>query len=312
LPLKELFIMKKLLYALVFLPLVTNCGKKPLLHKTIRSLGTINTTITEHHPMITVWVHGTTFNRVTRPFHASKQGLHRVTPSQEQLIISRSQKYAHILHTCDPHRFALNHFYTFCWSGELSFKARKTAAQQLHKTLLKELDAYHQQHGIRPGVRLITHSHGGNVALNLAQVKEPGSTLIIDELILLACPAQQATSDYIKDTFFKKIYSLYSTNDLLQIADPQGLYSYESQGLNKESIQTKPTFFSERIFPLHPTLVQASLVINEKAPSHLDFILESFIKHLPAILNELDDLHEQLRTGKLPLEDSHCRLTMST
>jgi len=55
-----------------------------------------------------------------------------------------------------------------------------------------------------PKVTLISHSHGGNVALNLAAIAEKESPLSIERLILLACPVQQETAALVDAPMFKK------------------------------------------------------------------------------------------------------------
>jgi len=136
---------------------------------------------------------------------------------------------------------------------------------------------------------MITHSHGGNVALYMAKIKKEFTTPItIDELILLACPVQQKTVNLIKDDLFKQIYSLYSKADLIQVLDPQGIYAIKSKLQGKKSINKRKTpLFSKRRFPVQDNLKQAKIRINGRAISHLDFILKTFLRHLSEILAEL-------------------------
>lgn len=63
-----------------------------------------------------------------------------------------------------------NSYYTFGWSGFISKEARRKEALYLHNALSEELKKFYAQ-GISPKIRLITFSHGGNVALNLAAVE---------------------------------------------------------------------------------------------------------------------------------------------
>lgn len=62
-----------------------------------------------------------------------------------------------------------NIFYTFGWTGLISVSSRRFEAIRLYNQLSDELDRYHKM-GIRPKIRLISHSHGGNLCLNLAGV----------------------------------------------------------------------------------------------------------------------------------------------
>ena len=99
---------------------------------------------------------------------------------------------AKILNANDPEDFPLENLYFFGWSGKLSSHARKLAARLLYKDLIILIQQHKQQYDTTPRIRMITHSHGGNVALYLAKIKKEFITQItIEQLILLACPVQQ-------------------------------------------------------------------------------------------------------------------------
>ncbi|MBD3231853.1 hypothetical protein GF322_04290 [Candidatus Dependentiae bacterium] len=63
-----------------------------------------------------------------------------------------------------------NNFYTFGWSGLISQQRRRKEAIRFYNQLSKEIEKYKQK-GINPKIRIICHSHGGNLALNLAGIK---------------------------------------------------------------------------------------------------------------------------------------------
>ncbi len=63
-----------------------------------------------------------------------------------------------------------HHFYTFGWTGLLSQRSRRFEAIRLYNGLSEELSKFHDK-GIYPKIRLITHSHAGNLSLNLAAVQ---------------------------------------------------------------------------------------------------------------------------------------------
>ena len=117
---------------------------------------------------------------------------------------------------------------------------------------------------------LIAHSHGCNVALYLAELAKSGEfkDLVIDRLILLACPVQLATAHLVGSPIFKRVFSFYSTADLGQIIDPQGLYN-ETKKISKDS--KKPPLFSQRLFDDSPNLVQARILMNRQSPGHMSF-----------------------------------------
>ncbi|MFA5306430.1 MAG: hypothetical protein WC365_03190 [Candidatus Babeliales bacterium] len=63
------------------------------------------------------------------------------------------------------------YFYAFGWSGLLSQTNRRLEAIRFYNALCAEL-ARLRSKGIYPKVRIITHSHGGNLALNLGAVQK--------------------------------------------------------------------------------------------------------------------------------------------
>jgi hypothetical protein len=62
-----------------------------------------------------------------------------------------------------------NYFYTFGWSGLISQNSRRFEAIRFYNALCQELEKFHKQ-GIYPKIRLIAHSHGGGLCLNMAGV----------------------------------------------------------------------------------------------------------------------------------------------
>jgi hypothetical protein len=271
-----------------FLLLIATLVATPACHKTNTHRRTLNLKETtqplasdrkEETPSVTVWIHGT---RALKPLdefaHAAPKGLHPVGSLTD---IHRIKQLAKTISTADTVKFPFEHFYAFGWSGDLSFTARHEEATRLHEDLERLVAEYRKKYGHAPFIRLITHSHGGNVALNLATIPHPNKDWFINETILLACPVQHKTEHLIASPLFGKVYSFYSTLDSLQVADPQGLYKKERRpGDNR--------VFSQRRFPNHEKLIQVKLRINNHGVMHLGFILDSFIKHLPTVLNHLD------------------------
>jgi hypothetical protein len=244
----------------------------------------ISAPIADQPPAITVWVHGTKL--ISRPFFQKllfvPQGLTKAV-DLDPCYYHRTM--AQTLAHNDPARFPLEHFHFFGWSGALNFKAREVAAQDFYTSLTNLIDDYKKIYASNPVVRIITHSHGGNVALNMKCFND--QNLFIDELILLACPVQQQTSSYTKDQMFKKIYSLFSTLDSIQILDPQGLYR-ATFGRFRQPI------LSERVFEHAPHILQAKLKINGHGVLHVGFLMTSFLRLLPHILKKLDTYDAQI------------------
>lgn len=163
--------------------------------------------------------------------------------------------------------FPLQDFHYFGWSGDLSYQARKVAAQHLYHAIK---DTKHK--------KLVAHSHGGNVILTTAAIaaEHPDMHFSVDTVILLALPVQMATASYALDnTIFKEIFTFYSARDLIQIADPQRLY--------QEAPAHSP-FFSQRKLPHAAHIKQARLLIHNKDPYHVSFIGEPILKKIPYMI----------------------------
>lgn len=191
-----------------------------------------------------------------------------------------------------PVEFPKEHFYIFCWSGALSHDKRVQAAYELHEALNRLVEKY-ENNCI---VTLITHSHGGNVALNLVQV--PGERKYsIDSLILLAVPVQCFTQKYVEDALFKNVYSLYSRWDLIQIVDPQGL-DYARRMISEmvtkshryvEELQEAIPFFSQRKFAsakVKHIEVRHHMSLGDRPIMHIEFILSHFTSKISTILKQ--------------------------
>ena len=183
------------------------------------------------------------------------------------------------LNEVDPYNYPLEGFYAFVWSGKLCFKERMTAAEKLYASLQETIREYHELYGCIPKIRLITVSHGGNVALNMAQIHKHKDKLAIDELVMLCCPVQHETEDCLQSPLFKKVYSLYSTADYLQKLDPQGVY--------QDNNHRDKSFFSGRRFKPHAKLKQVRIKVNGFTIGHLQFGSHKFMRLLPPMLNEL-------------------------
>ena len=175
---------------------------------------------------ITIFVHGTHTEILTQIFK-------RVLFIPNKLIkISDLDEYSYVkwfvdkMILTDPIEFPEDSFYAIGWSGILSPEERLKGAQNLYDEINKiVLDLKAQE--IEPIITIIGHSHGGNVALNLAKVNSQ-SLFKVNRLILLATPVQKETESYIENDIFEHVYSIYSNADMIQILDPQGLQNATS------------------------------------------------------------------------------------
>lgn len=238
------------------------------------------------NPPINIWIHGTLLirQRLFVEAFGSTPGLKKAVNIEEQFF---THKIAHILHAKDPVNFPLDTFYAFGWSGKLSNQERLNAAQTLYVELTKIIEEYIAHYGTYPVIRLLTHSHGGNVALNLAFIQEKfNKNLHIDSLVLLACPVQKNTMPCTRNVMFKHIYSLYSSLDMVQIIAPQSC---------NERLP-----FSGRVFPAALNIVQAKVRMNGHAILHTEFTSARFIKTIPLLIKALQKFEktEQHKMGK--------------
>lgn len=233
--------------------------------------------------IITVYVHGT---RLT-PSNFSKKylyripGMHNITKYDHNY---NCRNIAELLAKIDPGQYSIDTYYYFGWSGKLCFTERKAAAKNLYMELEKLYHAHINPLGEGPIIRIITHSHGGNVFLNLANIIPAESQLIIDEAIILACPVQDKTKHLVACPRFKKIYAFYSGNDMFQVLDPQGWYK---KGKAKK-------LFSDRRFPETDNLRQARIKLNGGHPMHIDFFMPKFMANLPTLCKQVDELYASI------------------
>jgi hypothetical protein len=243
----------------------------------------------ERPSAITVWIHGTRLFYVAgnlSNFQFSKPGLHLARDYAPQYHLYQVGK---TLIESAPHLFSSDSFYIFGWSGKLDFNAREQAAERLYKELSVVIEQYEQKYNAQPVVRIITHSHGGNVALNLARVTPKKESFHIDELILLACPVQDHTASLIRSSIFKKIFCIYSQLDICQILDPQGFYK---NGTKSSS------WLSGRYFPEQENLEQVKIKMNGRSIFHSEFVFPRFLAFLAEIIGTMDHWHKEIPQDK--------------
>lgn len=253
-------------------------------------LGILQASLLGNSPWITVWVHGTKLfgEKINPYFFYSKPGMH---PAKSFESKYRASAIATILSSAAPDLFPLDNFYFFGWDGKLSFESRQKAGKKLYKALKKIKTEYCATYNIEPKIRVITHSHGGNVALNASLFYQEQDSLIINELILLACPVQAKTKAYIEHPLFEKVYSLFCPLDLIQVLDPQKLHYLYLMG---DPLGNQSSFFSEQLFDHHAKLTQIKIIFNTQQTTlnmirylglaHLEFLLDPFITQLPKLL----------------------------
>lgn len=230
-------------------------------------------------PQITIWLHATKFISLLGDyFHATpRSGLVHIS---EFNWMYRLKSLLETLSKSDPLLFPIEHMYAFGWSGSLSFEDRKNESHNLYAAIKELIQAYQRKYKVIPHIRLISHSHGGNVILNMAHIKEKGCSFKVD-IVLLGCPVQHATKHFVHDDLFEKIYSFYSTQDWIQAGDPQGFYVHEGNS----DVHWE---FSDRVFPFDKKLAQTHIKVNGSGVWHMGYIRHYFLGILPRLLKEID------------------------
>lgn len=195
-----------------------------------------------------------------------------------------------------------NHFYTFGWSGLISQERRRKEAIRFYNCLSEELEKYEN----KPKIRILAHSHGGNLVLNLAAINKviknfnnmpailgqtinnderealflmyeqikalPNKTqtngqkafdyrptqknLNIDELLMFGTPIQPETETFVLNNFFKKIYNIYSEEDVVQDMDIFSTKKNSSQRLKILENLSMPTN--------SPQIIQLKIMIDRE------------------------------------------------
>jgi hypothetical protein len=228
---------------------------------------------------VTIYVHGTTtavglklLGKFCTNLVFGKPGIHHLNEMPENALLRQDVNY---LEQGAPERFCSEHFYTFGWSGKLNFSAREKAGKELFNGIKKLFDEYKKKYGFYPKLRIMTFSHGGNVALNTVKALPFfKNEHIYLELLLIACPVQKVTEPLIEHKEIDQTYVISSSRDLLQVVD---FYTYE-----------KRKYFPNRFFhTVKSNCVQIKVDVNKKGLGHID-LLRSFMIHVPFTLNMAD------------------------
>lgn len=115
-----------------------------------------------------------------------KKGLFKITPTlnpsdvnnQKLAVYPITKSFDEIIKKTNPNQ--INNYYVFGWTGLVSQKRRRLEAVRLYNEICEEIELYKNQ-GINPKIRILTHSHGGNLCLNLAAVNhiinQPGTII---------------------------------------------------------------------------------------------------------------------------------------
>lgn len=239
-----------------------------------------------------IWIHGTRSHDIFPPTHIVKKapstpsspthntpsysplGLHNLLSLDKDLHVSM---IARALCEANSTKYTEDHTYLFGWTGGCTPEARTAAGIHLYQELKQLTQRYSERHDTCPPITIISHSHGGNVALESALLYD--GSVSIEKLILLACPVQEKTKPYTQSALFKYIYAAYSDKDYFQILDMQGLHPmWETLDIALRSSSLEPIknmwrthkrpakLLSERLFPNQANLRQACIKWDQKSP----------------------------------------------
>ena len=229
---------------------------------------------------IILWIHGTRFIKT----HGFKTVFNKKSQLKNALALTQIRYYRRIIDTlAEKYSVEKDNLYFFGWNGKLSHAERKKGASYLYTALTTLKKQYEKKHTISPKFIIIGHSHGGNVILHMATYHADSSSLLIDKVVLLACPVQDSMYPHLKSPLFKKIYVLYSHQDLIQRLAPDFL---KSEKFCLKNIKLFP--FSKRLFPGQDNLTQAQIIIDGTGPTHNDFVKPPFLSSLPLLLAHME------------------------
>lgn len=234
---------------------------------------------------IVIFVHGSFIAaRPVRGLFIKHDGL----CSLEQLREEGNLRYLAITRTlCDTNKelYSPDSVYVYGWSGKLSHGERMAESRKLAAAIANIVANDSHVH-----ITLITHSHGGNVALGMASLDEQ-LPFTIDRLVLLACPVLEATCHAVHDPLFVAIYAFHSHADLTQVADMQYFHN--------DAVAKKP-IFAQRHFPAdcRGRVVEVRIARGKRDIGHVEFITHWFFKRLMKLVHELEQSPEQAPRNK--------------
>jgi hypothetical protein len=186
--------------------------------------------------------------------------------------------------------------YMFNWGGDLNNIDRNAGAKKLIKDLIQISD--------KQNTAIVAYSHGGNVTLQgiadelLKNNTSKNVLNSIEYLILLGTPIGEKTKKWI-ETIQKhssiKIINIYSTGDIVQIADLLFSFPRCQRSIdNKEviNIEVSYQFKNKTISPTHEQLY---LYTKKKFPHspiviYLPFILNYIKNNLTANITQKESL----------------------
>lgn len=207
-------------------------------------------------------------------------------------------------------------YYTFGWSGRLDKERRLESGMQFYDQLVKVVKKIRKRNkdGLDPDVQIFAHSHGGNVALNLAAAEAKNrKNLKIKNLVLFGTPVQVETKGLVNSGVFSKVYSIYSKGDDVQIIDFVSTTKHHSRRTFRKvgeqvelpkklvQIQVKCDKLKPRHTELWITKTRANLMYRDRlsiSPYPVSFYAPDIINLTEKYFKNSNSLKVNLRNGK--------------
>jgi len=170
-----------------------------------------------------------------------------------------------------------NRYYTFGWTGLLSYYKRIEEGKKFYKELKNELNKLKEKYKKDIKIRIIGYSHGGSVSLNIAHERDKNTNddFKIDELILIGMPVQNSNAKLINHEIFKEVYHIYSNGDYIQILDCFSPCSFISgrrfcYNLSKKLTQIEIKIKGPFLKNPNVTLPQSARGYRNQSPGHFE------------------------------------------
>lgn len=188
-----------------------------------------------------------------------------------------AQKY-HAMHQKNTHRTSQAYsYYLFGWLGKLCADNRHQEGVRLFNCLAQKVASLKAlEPDTEVEITLVAHSHGGNVALNIAQaVTQSKPPFKIKNLILLGTPLQQETALNALHSIFERIYTIYSTGDWIQKLD---FFSSRDRSAHRSFHQRTKQRASLGTLPNN--IYDIEILIDDYKPTHSELWLTAGIPSL--------------------------------
>ncbi|MFA6066263.1 MAG: hypothetical protein WC707_03705 [Candidatus Babeliaceae bacterium] len=172
----------------------------------------------------------------------------------------------------------------FGWMGHLTAKCRQSAACELYCALIDYRDACIIQNGCEPEINLVGHSHGGTVALYLAEAEALYQKhLKINLVCMLGTPMHKEIAPFIHDDMFKNIVLISSAGDFVQA------YDKFSTGEHKSYCKMSDIVDLSAISQQNLGLSRADIIVQvHDAPRRVDHVNLWFLEKSTKIIDALD------------------------